>query len=180
MRCVAGIDFSLSCPAMCVHVGDVWHIDNCQFFYLYSVKKWLKNVPKLQSRDFETFTIHEQRLDWITSWFLDILKSFDHPEVFIENYSYTAQSSSTHVLAEGCGLLKHKVWKSNFKLKTLPVTAIKKFASGKGNASKDVMCDAFVNEGTWVCRLLDCLGKSPLADVADAYYISKMGFFQEL
>lgn len=61
----------------------------------------------------------------------------------------------------------------------LPVTTIKKFATGKGNATKEGMCRAFANEGLWLDKILPCpLGKSPLADLVDAYYIAKLGFSQ--
>lgn len=179
MRCVAGIDFSLSCPAMCVHLGDTWDASNCHFFYLYSVKKWVRRDKNIFSEEFVPYFTAEERLDWIASWFLEQLKQFQSPEVFIENYSYTSHSSSTHILAEGCGLLKHKLWKNKFKLQTLPVTSIKKFATGKGNATKEGMCRAFVNEQSWVDKVICCpLGKSPLADLVDAYFIAKMGFYK--
>lgn len=180
MRCVAGIDFSLSCPAMCVHVGDVWEASNCKFYYLYSVKKWIRASNLLTSEEFPPYFTTEERLDWITSWFVENLKTYTSPEVFIENYSYTSNSSSTHIIAEGCGLLKHKIWKSKFTLQPLPVTAIKKFASGKGNATKELMCSAFANERTCIGDEMNCpIGKSPLADLADAYFIAKMGFSQK-
>ena len=179
MRCVAGIDFSLSCPAMCVHLGSTWSPANCQFFYLYSVKKWIRQEANLLSSEFAPYFTIEERLDWITDWFVTHLQMFTKPEVFIENYSYSSHSSSTHILAEGCGLLKHKLWKSHFAIHSLPVTGIKKFATGKGNATKEGMCQSFVNEGLWLNKVIDCpLGKSPLADLADAYYIAKMGFAQ--
>lgn len=180
MRCVAGIDFSLSCPAMCVHVGDTWDVSTCKFFYLYSVKKWIRQNNNLLSQDFAPYFTIEERLDSISSWFVEQLNQFDAPEVFIENYSYTSHSSSTHILAEGCGLLKHKIWQSKFKLQLLPVTAIKKFATGKGNATKEGMFRSFINEGSWLDKAMECPpGKSPLADLVDAYFIAKMGFSQK-
>jgi Holliday junction resolvasome RuvABC endonuclease subunit len=179
MRCIAGIDFSLSCPAMCVHIGDDWCPENCHFFYLYGVAKWVRCDNKLTSQKFPGFLSHEDRVDWISSWFIDKIKQFNCTDVFIENYSYTSHSSSTHVLAEGCGLLKHKIWKEKLNLHLLPVTGIKKFATGKGNSPKEGMCRAFALEGLWVDKILPCpLGKSPLADLVDAYYIAKMGFSQ--
>lgn len=179
MRCVAGIDYSLACPAMCVHVGDKWSANNCHFFYLYSVKKWLLQYSKLRSDNFAPYFSSEERLDWVSSWFIEKLKQFKAPHVYIENYSYSSHSSSTHILAEGCGLLKHKIWKERFRLETLPVTSIKKFATGKGNSPKELMCQSFANEQSWLSDVLRCPeGKSPLADLVDAYFIAKMGFHQ--
>jgi Holliday junction resolvasome RuvABC endonuclease subunit len=97
--------------------------------------------------------------------------------VYIENYSYTSHSSSTHALAEGCGLLKHKLWANSIEFEALPVTTIKKYATGKGNATKEGMCRAFENESLSLQAMKPCpLGKSPLADIVDAYFIAKLGF----
>lgn len=180
MRCVAGIDYSLSCPALCVHVGDEWSQDNCHFFYLYGVSKWIRNDKNLTSQKFDPYLFPEERLNSIASFFVHHLKQFKPDCVFIENYSYTSHSSSTHILAEGCGVLKHKIWSEHFIIQTLPVTAIKKFATGKGNATKEGMCRAFDNEGSLLGKMLPCqIGKSPLADLVDAYFIAKMGFSQK-
>lgn len=180
MICVAGIDYSLTCPAMCIHVGDEWNPENCHFFYLYGVFKWIRNDKNLISQKFHPFLSSEDRLNAIASFFVSHLNGYSPDAVFIENYSYTSHSSSTHILAEGCGVLKHKIWSEGLTLQTLPVTAIKKFATGKGNATKEGMCRAFANEGLWLDKVLPCpLGKSPLADLVDAYFIAKMGFHQK-
>lgn len=164
---------------MCIHVGDEWHPDNCHFFYLYGVAKWVRQDNKLVSQKFQPFMTQEERLDWISSWLLGQISQFKCTDVFIENYSYTSHSSSTHVLAEGCGVLKHKLWNEKLNIHLLPVTGVKKFATGKGNSRKEGMCHAFANEGSWLDKILPCpLGKSPLADLVDAYYIAKMGFSQ--
>jgi Holliday junction resolvasome RuvABC endonuclease subunit len=176
-RIVAGIDFSLSCPAMCVHSGNEWESSECRFYYLYNVSKWIRNDKNLTSQKFQPHITQEERLNWITSWFIERTIKEECTEVYIENYSYTSHSSSTHVLAEGCGLLKHKMWSHKIRFETLPVTTIKKFATGKGNSTKEGMCRAFLNEGTSLEAIMPCpLGKSPLADLVDAYFIAKMGF----
>lgn len=177
MRTVAGIDFSIRCPAMCIHVGDSWSPANCHFFYLYGVKKWIRNDRQISSELHQEFANNIERLDWITSWFVDRLHGFKLPEVFIEEYSFSRESSSTHILAEGCGVLKNKIHHSDLKIETLPVKTIKKVASGNGNATKEVMCSAFLGERSWLNDVLPCpLGKPPLADLVDAYFVAKMGF----
>ncbi len=178
MRCVAGIDFSIRCPAMCIHEGDNWSPSNCSFYYLYGVKKWILNTKGLKSELHPSFDNQPQRLDWITTWFVGNLQGFKFPEVFIEDYSYSSQSSSTHILAEGCGILKNKIWKEDYKIGLLPVKQIKKFATSNGNSQKVAMCEAFANERSWLSEILSACpeGKSPLADLVDAYFIAKMGF----
>ena len=58
-------------------------------------------------------------------------------------------------------------------------TTIKKFATGKGNANKEKLYDAFVEEtGIDIRKTLDISNKSwnPVSDIVDAYYIAKYGF----
>lgn len=180
MRIVVGIDFSLACPGMCIHYGDTWSESSCHFFYLYGVKKWIRFCPPLVSQQPPKFLHQQERLDWISSWLAEHIKPLNSPEIYIEDYSYTSHSSSTHILAEGCGILKNRLWKLGFNpVKPLPVGTIKKFATGKGNAPKEAMFRAFQNEASYLSNALPCRpGDSPLADLIDAYYVAKLGFTQ--
>ena len=56
----------------------------------------------------------------------------------------------------------------------IPPSVIKKFATGKGNANKELMLDAFEKDtGTNLAQVFDTTSKSPVSDVADAYFICK-------
>ena len=37
---IAGIDYSMSSPAICIHQGDEWSFSNCSFYYLTNKKKF--------------------------------------------------------------------------------------------------------------------------------------------
>jgi hypothetical protein len=39
---VAGVDYSLSSPAICVHEGEEWSYGNCTFYYYVKQKKLLQ------------------------------------------------------------------------------------------------------------------------------------------
>jgi len=85
-------------------------------------------------------------------------------------------------IAENAGLLKHYLWKKGFEYHTVPPTVIKKFATGKGNANKEKLQEAFIAEtGVDIKNMLDMTEKqwNPLSDIVDAYYICKYGFEQE-
>jgi Holliday junction resolvasome RuvABC endonuclease subunit len=59
----------------------------------------------------------------------------------------------------------------------MPPTQIKKFATGKGNANKELMQDSFVKEtGVDMKKLLTMTEKqwNPSSDIIDAYYIAKI------
>ena len=51
---------------------------------------------------------------------------------------------------------------------------IKKFATDKGNANKELMLEAFEKDtGVNLELLFDTKSKSPITDVADAYFVCK-------
>ena len=56
-------------------------------------------------------------------------------------------------------------------------STIKKFATGKGNANKELMYEAFVEEtGDDLAKLFEFdpyKGQSPVSDIIDSYYIAK-------
>ena len=63
----------------------------------------------------------------------------------------------------------------------MPSAAIKKFATGKGNANKELMYDAFVDELLTPKDLKEQLTPrakkviSPINDIVDSYFIAKAG-----
>ena len=79
------------------------------------------------------------------------------------------------------GILKHKMYKIEQSFTTVPPTVIKKFATGKGNANKELMYDAFVAEEFTPINLKETLTpraekiKNPVSDIVDSYFIAKYG-----
>ena len=69
------------------------------------------------------------------------------------------------------------MWRYDIPLETVPPAMIKKFASGRGNAKKEEMHTAFVNEtGVNLHAVLTPDSnsiKSPVSDIVDSYYICK-------
>jgi Holliday junction resolvasome RuvABC endonuclease subunit len=172
-----GIDYSMSSPAIAVHTGDVWSFDSCQFYFLTSVKKFEIKTPRVESMLYKNWQSNEERFDYISSWSLNIIKKHPDASVFIEDYAFAAKGVVFHI-GECAGTLKHKLWLNKFQYKTFSPPSVKKFASGKGNANKIAMHDAFINETAFnITATLDCkVGDSPASDVIDAYYVAKYGF----
>ena len=62
-----------------------------------------------------------------------------------------------------------------------PPTVIKKFATGKGNANKEQMYEAFVDELLTPTDLKERLTPkakkviNPISDIVDSYFIAKCG-----
>ena len=76
-------------------------------------------------------------------------------------------------------MFKHKLWEEQRKFGVYAPTVIKKFATGKGNANKEMMIEAFESEtGVDIREKCGIINKSwnPITDVVDAYYICKYGF----
>jgi len=97
---------------------------------------------------------------------------------YIEGYSM-ASKGRVFEIAEHAGMLKFFLHHYEVPYELVPPTTVKKFATGKGNADKPKMHEAFVNE-TGV-NLMEKMFpsrtgvSSPVSDIVDAYYITKYG-----
>jgi Holliday junction resolvasome RuvABC endonuclease subunit len=106
---------------------------------------------------------------------LSIIAPFDknETEILIEDYSFGSKGRVFH-LAENCGLLKYLLYKNGWSYSTVAPTVIKKYATGKGNASKEKMYEAFRELTQLDIVDIYCsktLG-SPITDIVDSYYIA--------
>ena len=66
-------------------------------------------------------------------------------KVFIEGYSFGfSKGQAVFQIAENCGILKYRLQMSPTMLyDTIVPSVVKKYASGKGNADKQLMYDSF-------------------------------------
>ena len=175
---LAGIDYSLTSPCMCLSEGPGFN--NARFFYLTSVKKatgsFLNN--RIIGVSHLAYTAEQERYDDIAEFFLQRIPINPVPKIFIEDYSFGSKWRVFN-LAENCGLLKYKFWDVGYSFSTVPPTVIKKFATGKGNANKEQMYDAFVAEtGVDLVKALfpDRQLGNPITDIVDSYYLSQYGY----
>ena len=165
-RICAGIDYSMASPAICVHLGDEWDINNCEFFYLTSRKKlqdkfgrylngegvWISGDP------LPDYINQEDRFDQISHWAINCLsEDYQDPEVFLESYSYSS-TGMVFSIGENTGILKHKLWTLGLNYEIIAPTVIKKYATGKGNANKEIIEHTFISETSVDFRSL--LGQS--------------------
>jgi hypothetical protein len=190
MRKIAGIDYSLTSPAVCVWEAkqndELFDFDTCDLYYLEHLQRWKSagRAPagflNLHAADYPEWDTEEQRHDLLTDWTMSIIQGC---EVFIEGYAF-ATSGKSHVrsVAENTGLLKHKMYKANQSFTSIPPTVIKKYATGKGNANKEVMYEAFSAELLTPTDLQERLRpnskklSNPVTDLVDAYFIAKWGW----
>jgi Holliday junction resolvasome RuvABC endonuclease subunit len=170
-----GIDYSLTSPSICIYDGKDFNFSNCKFYYLTDNKKREVAVANITGTLHQDYTTDQQRYYNITTWVLDKLHTTDN--VFIEGYSL-GSTGMVFNIAENTGLLKHYMWKQNIKFSIIPPTVIKKFATGKGNANKQLLQDKFIEEtGLDIKRMLNMTDKqwNPSSDIIDSYYICKYG-----
>lgn len=182
---IAGVDYSMTSPAICTHIGKRWNFKNCEFYYLTSIKKLAKKFGKhgefhgqLQPKKHKN---DEERFEMISHWAIQRCFKFDF--VALEGYAFNATGRVFQV-AENTGLLKHKLWESNTPFDVYSPSVIKKFATGKGNATKEDMYDAWLKEtGVDLKEIMipnrEKVG-NPVTDIVDSYFICKYYFFEIL
>lgn len=177
----AGVDYSLSSPAICVHEGEEWSYDNCTFYY-YVKRDKLLNGDKGRYRASmypDSWKSDQERYDLIGTWSQE--KCYECDFVGIEGYAFGAVGRVFQI-AENCGLFKYKLYEKGIPFNVYAPTEIKKFGSGKGNANKDLMIEAFEEEsGVDIRAECGIINNSmnPITDIVDAYYICKYGFYKQ-
>jgi Holliday junction resolvasome RuvABC endonuclease subunit len=175
---VAGIDYSMTSPAICVHKGATWNFKNCKFFYVVNKDKHLVITDQLKGSLYPMWETDPERYDNLSKWSLSILNQYSVNKVFIEGYAFNSVGRVFQI-AENTGTLKSNLWKENFDYDVYPPTMIKKFGCGKGNANKEKMWEAFKEETDY--NIFNILGQeegkhwNPISDIVDAYYIAKLG-----
>jgi len=189
MRIIAGIDYSLTSPAICVWKSTddddgFFNFDDCDLYYLENPRKRRGATPpgilNLHADPYPEWKTEEERHEELSKWAMNIVQGC---EVFIEGYAF-ATSGTSHVrsIAENTGLLKHKMHKVKQTFTSVPPTVIKKYATGKGNANKEIMYDAFCAEILTPSDLKSRLTpkstklRNPVTDIVDSYFICKYGW----
>jgi len=172
---IGGIDYSLCSPAVVVIDTET---SEAHGHYLTDVNRnaktydlgWFKVTGQLHAHN----TSPEQRYDQISDWAMAIIESCD--KVVMEDYALGAKGKVFHI-GENAGLLKWKMWKAGKPFALVGPTALKKTATGKGNADKIEMHRAFV-EATGL-NLVEaiCPGSTkvanPVSDLVDAWWLAK-------
>jgi Holliday junction resolvasome RuvABC endonuclease subunit len=178
---ILGIDLSLTSPALCFSPSNQFSFETCEFFFLTDREKFLYKHKKLHGEMFPDYTQDSERYNNIAQWIVDIAKQRTVEKVFIEGYSY-GSTGRVFQIAENGGVLKFLLWRNHIPYDVVPPTVVKKFATGKGNANKELIEQSFVAEtGFNVKKELDMTPKqwNPSSDIIDSFYICKYGKLNE-
>ena len=134
MMTLIGIDYSLTCPCVCVSNTD--NINDSYFHFLHNTTKYHAQLVEplmILGDPHDNYLTDQQRYENIASWVMNILAPLDKEEVYIpiEDYAFAAKGRVFN-LAENCGLLKYLLYKGGYKFSTIAPSVIKKHATGKG------------------------------------------------
>ena len=178
-KTIIGIDYSLTSPAICITTDFVFK--NSKFYYLTNKKKYIgkmsNNIIGFEHKEYDTPI---RRFSQISDWVYELMEDTIHTEqlVFIEGYSFGSKGQAVFQIAENCGILKYRLQQMMIDYDTVVPSVVKKGATGKGNADKDMMYEFFSKETkTDLKKIFDTqkVG-NPISDIVDSYYIAKVGY----
>lgn len=174
---ILGIDYSYTSPAVC-RLSDSsthWWVN-----YKLSGRPYasLPNVTWTVSAATNEVT----RFVELANWTVAIVQETLPTKIVLEDYAFMAAGRITQ-LAENGGVLKAMIHLHcpNVPVQLVAPTQMKKFATGKGTANKDMVWDAFVAQrpdaAAWAAH---CHPKaksitSPCSDIADSYFLAQYG-----
>lgn len=172
---VAGIDFAISTPSICVIDG---HSDPHWLFFSARKKDSGKLAHNIEGIHYKSdfFDDDMERFDFVIKKVINYLEDFDVQHVGLEGYSMGSKSSRLFQIGEATGILKRILWESEIDYSIYAPTSIKKFATGNGRADKNGMASAFIGrEDQDLFELLE-MDKTtkPIEDLFDSYWIARM------
>jgi len=177
-KTIVGIDYSLTSPAVCINNEGEY-----MFYYLTSKKKYIgqmaKNIIGYEHQEYDTpIKRFSQISDWAINTFNRLSYDLKNLKVFIEGYSFGSKGQAIFQIAENCGILKYRLQQLKINYDTVVPSVVKKGATGKGNADKDMMYDAFTKETKIDLKKIFDTEKvgNPISDIADSYFIQKVGY----
>jgi len=182
MTWIAGIDYSLTSPAICIAEvrENKIKFEDCRFHYIKQTKNQ-NSVGVFNGYDYPKYSDEIERYENLAEWVIERIRWYKGrvQGVYLEDYAFAATGRVFNI-AENTGILKHKLKVNKFKFETIPPTVIKKEATGKGNANKELMYETFLAE-TKIDLQSQLTPKStkivnPVSDIVDSYYICKTGF----
>jgi|TARA_R110000824_G_scaffold326611_1_gene513557 Holliday junction resolvasome RuvABC endonuclease subunit len=179
---IAGVDYSLTSPAVCISeiINSNIEFKNCKFHYLKQNKSQ-ETFDNFFAYDYPEYSDDIERFTKLANWVIECIRWYDGrvEYIYLEDYAFAATGRVFNI-GENTGILKQHLRTNGFRYTTIPPTVIKKHATGKGNANKELMYETFLTE-TNVDLKSKLTPKStkianPVSDIVDSYYICKTGF----
>lgn len=187
---ILGVDYSITTPCVCALAAD-GTFANSRIHFLTQRKRDLNHASThITCEAHLSWTTEEGRYDHISNTIIQFIQtqcpsSTETSELWLEGYALGAKGKVFNI-SEATGLFKHKVHSQlpHIQLRILAPTALKKWATQRGNATKEQMLAAWRREGNdidllkwWHDFRLDHVG-NPVSDIVDAYWLAKYGYAQ--
>ena len=170
---IAAIDYSMTCPAITLYDGGKFDFNNVKSYYRIDNKKYIGTFGNVRGTAIQPYSTEMQRYINHAEWVISIIRQCSI--VAIEGYSMGSRGKVFHI-AENTAILKYMLELNHIPYITVPPTRVKKHAI-KGNASKEEMYEAFVNQNK--VDLKEQIGYtakkigSPVSDIVDSFFICK-------
>jgi hypothetical protein len=182
---IVGIDYSLTSPAITEYYGTEWNYNSgniCHSCLASTERQWSRwtSIPNIEVKKYPEYRTDIARYNALADWTIwnGIIKLDRRPTmVYIEDYAYAATGRVFNI-AENMAILKDKLTNNGIRYTMIAPTAIKKFATGKGNANKELMYESFLSDtGRDLETELEVKrDKNPVSDIVDSYWICKYGY----
>ena len=196
----AGIDFSISSPAVCINNNGEYH-----YFSLYRAGKLTKkevigievlrsfkklnfnfNKPIVESKNYQLRENNNLiEAEFLTDSIIEFIKNNTNGniKVGLEGFSYGSSGNRAAELAGYNYILRHKLIKNNFNFSIYSPKTIKATA-GNGNYNKDQIAEAYlkIDDNDELRQFLNDNKNTlyinnhwikPLDDLIDSYFTSK-------
>ncbi len=179
---VAGIDYSLTSPAICIAkiINSCITFENYKFHYLKQNKSQ-ESFGKISAHEYPEYTDDIERFTNLAEWVIECIRWFDNraSHVYLEDYAFAATGRVFNI-GENTGILKQQLRSNGFRYTTIPPTVITKEATGNGKANNELRSETILAETNvdLQSRLTPKSTKivNPVSDIVDSYYICKTGF----
>jgi Holliday junction resolvasome RuvABC endonuclease subunit len=182
----AGIDYSISGPCLCI-IDD--ELNPTAWYYLTTESRKIKryvgsfshNINGTFLKDKSEFKNDIERFSYVSDFFIDVIKSNNIKNICLEGYSMGSRNGLVFNIAEHTGILKYKLLQLGIDPIIASPKTVKKFASGTGNATKEIMLQNFEEKFKNKIDIRIALGynkvkvESPISDIVDSYYIALYG-----
>lgn len=174
MTILAGIDYSMTSPAICIYDTDEeFKFENLKLYNIQGTKNRVGVYGNISIELFQDWGTNEERFRNICKWASNILEKNKVTEACIEGYALGSSSGLVFQIAENASLLKQYMNINGISFTTPAPSQVKKTFTGKGNAKKELVVETFYR--VMGVKMHDILGikemAKPIDDLCDSVAI---------
>ncbi len=182
----------MSAPAIAIYSGSSKSFHWKKVLFYYNVKdqpsfdrNWKRKGEKTFWCTGKSYTneyrSNIERFKNLGNWALDCIGAHETDVsrcvIYIEDYALGAKGR-TFEIAENTGILKYMLEYVKYRYSVVSPTAVKKFATQKGNSDKSKMYEAWMSDTNFDIWKEFTPGRknlsSPVTDIVDSYFLLKM------